>query len=111
MAAANFVCTEGTFRVTGDCSTASRFEGLREGQLTPVVGLTEELVLLMRWWKQARSGTGRVVFVSGEPGTGESRSRRLFRTRRRRGQPERDKLQALPDPTNAGPHETTLNSI
>jgi predicted ATPase len=50
----------------------SRFEALRSGQ-TPLVGRGEEIELLLRRWHQAKSGEGRVVLVSGEPGIGKSR--------------------------------------
>src|SRR5207237_468801 len=50
----------------------SRFEALRSGT-TPLVGRDEELDLLMRRWQQAKSGAGRLVLISGEPGIGKSR--------------------------------------
>jgi predicted ATPase len=50
----------------------SRFEALRSGE-TPLVGRDEEVELLTRRWQQAKSGEGRVVLVSGEPGIGKSR--------------------------------------
>jgi predicted ATPase len=50
----------------------SRFEALRS-ETTPLVGRGEELELLIRRWQQAKSGEGRVVLLSGEPGIGKSR--------------------------------------
>ena len=50
----------------------SRFEALRSGE-TPLVGREEEVELLLRRWEQAKSGEGRVVLISGEPGIGKSR--------------------------------------
>ena len=50
----------------------SRFEALRSAA-TPLVGREEELELLIRRWQQAKSGEGRVVLISGEPGIGKSR--------------------------------------
>ena len=50
----------------------SRFEALRSGA-TPLVGRDEEVELLLRRWQQAKSGEGRVVLISGEPGIGKSR--------------------------------------
>jgi predicted ATPase len=50
----------------------SRFEALRS-EATPLVGRDEELDLLLRRWRQAKAGEGRVVLVSGEPGIGKSR--------------------------------------
>src|SRR6267154_3939129 len=60
------------WRVVGESGVVSRFEALRSGT-TPLVGRDEELDLLMRRWQQARSGAGRVVLLSGEPGIGKSR--------------------------------------
>src|SRR4029077_7289710 len=45
---------------------------LRSGT-TPLVGRDEEVELLTRRWRQAKSGEGRVVLLSGEPGIGKSR--------------------------------------
>jgi class 3 adenylate cyclase/tetratricopeptide (TPR) repeat protein len=50
----------------------SRFEALRE-TLTPLVGRSEEIHLLLRRWEQAKAGDGCVVLVTGEPGIGKSR--------------------------------------
>jgi class 3 adenylate cyclase/predicted ATPase len=53
-------------------SIGSRFEALRSGR-TPLVGRVEEFELLVRRWHQAKSGQGRVVVLTGEPGIGKSR--------------------------------------
>jgi class 3 adenylate cyclase len=60
------------WRVIGESGMLSRFEALRSGT-TPLVGRDEEIELLIRRWQQARTGEGRVVLVSGEPGIGKSR--------------------------------------
>ena len=60
------------WQVVEPSSIDSRFEALRRG-LTPLVGRDEELDRLLRRWQQAKSGEGRVVLVSGEPGIGKSR--------------------------------------
>jgi len=60
------------WRLVGESGVVSRFEALRSG-ITPLVGRDEELDLLTRRWQQAKSGAGRVVLVSGEPGIGKSR--------------------------------------
>ena len=39
----------------------------------PPVGRDEEVELLVRRWQQAKTGEGRVVLISGEPGIGKSR--------------------------------------
>jgi class 3 adenylate cyclase/tetratricopeptide (TPR) repeat protein len=53
-------------------SIESRFEALRSGR-TPLVGRAEEFELLLRRWQQVKSGEGRVVVLTGEPGIGKSR--------------------------------------
>jgi class 3 adenylate cyclase len=60
------------WRVIGESGVVSRFEALRSAT-TPLVGRDEELDLLLRRWQQAKSGEGRVVLISGEPGIGKSR--------------------------------------
>jgi class 3 adenylate cyclase len=60
------------WRVLGESGQVSRFEALRSGE-TPLVGRQEEVDLLLRRWQQAKTGEGRVVLISGEPGIGKSR--------------------------------------
>jgi class 3 adenylate cyclase/predicted ATPase len=69
---AGFAEPQRAWRVVGESGVVSRFEALRSGT-TPLVGRDEELDLLLRRWQQAKSGQGRVVLVSGEPGIGKSR--------------------------------------
>jgi class 3 adenylate cyclase/predicted ATPase len=52
---------------------ASRFEALRGGTLSPLIGRDEEVDLLLRRWERAKAGDGRVVLISGEAGIGKSR--------------------------------------
>jgi predicted ATPase len=59
--------------VISTSAVQSRFEAQHETSLTPLVGREEEMELLMRRWRQAASGEGRVVLLSGEPGIGKSR--------------------------------------
>ena len=54
-------------------AAASRSEAIYNGKLTPLIGREEDLELLMRRWRQAVAGEGRVVLLSGEPGIGKSR--------------------------------------
>jgi class 3 adenylate cyclase/predicted ATPase len=61
------------WQVAGASAVQSRFEAHHEASLTPLVGREEELDLLIRRWRQAASGEGRVVLLSGEPGIGKSR--------------------------------------
>jgi predicted ATPase len=58
--------------VIDESGVVSRFEALRS-EAVPLVGRDEELDLVLRCWRQSKSGNGRVVLVSGEPGIGKSR--------------------------------------
>ena len=69
---AGFAEPQRAWRVLGESGAVSRFEALRSGE-TPLVGRDEEIELLRRRWEQAKSGEGRVVLISGEPGIGKSR--------------------------------------
>ena len=69
---AGFAEPQRAWRVLGESGVVSRFEASRS-RTTPLVGRDEELELLLRRWQQAKSGAGRVVLLSGEPGIGKSR--------------------------------------
>jgi len=69
---AGFAEPQRAWRVVGESGVVSRFEALRSAA-TPLVGRDEELDLLLRRWRQAKTGEGRVVLLSGEPGIGKSR--------------------------------------
>ena len=71
-ALAGFAEPQRAWRVMGESGVVSRFEALRSAE-TPLVGREEEIELLLRRWEQAKSGEGRVVLISGEPGIGKSR--------------------------------------
>jgi class 3 adenylate cyclase/pimeloyl-ACP methyl ester carboxylesterase len=51
----------------------SRFEALRSGRLTPLVGRERELEILGRTLQQTATGHGQVVAGIGDPGVGKSR--------------------------------------
>jgi class 3 adenylate cyclase/predicted ATPase len=61
------------WQVLRPSAIASRFEAMHGSALTPLVGRDEELDLLLRRWRQAKSGKGSTVLISGEPGIGKSR--------------------------------------
>ncbi len=51
----------------------SRYEALRMGELTPMVGRHDEIEVLLGRWERAKEGEGQVVLLSGEAGVGKSR--------------------------------------
>ena len=61
------------WQVTGLSVVESRFEAQHDTGLTPLVGRDEDMELLLRRWRQAAAGKGRVLLLSGEPGIGKSR--------------------------------------
>ena len=61
------------WQVLGASVLGSRSEALHANAATPLVGREDELNTLLRAWQQARSGKGRLVLLSGEPGIGKSR--------------------------------------
>jgi class 3 adenylate cyclase len=60
------------WQVVSEKRAVGQFEALRSGA-TPLVGRDEEIELLLRRWAQAKSGSGKVVLISAEPGGGKSR--------------------------------------
>jgi class 3 adenylate cyclase/tetratricopeptide (TPR) repeat protein len=61
------------FRVLRPSAIESRFEALRGAAQSAFIGRGEEIDLLMRRWRQAERGEGKVVLLSGQPGIGKSR--------------------------------------
>jgi DNA-binding winged helix-turn-helix (wHTH) protein/predicted ATPase len=57
----------------GPSNLASRSEALYAEPMAPLIGREDELALLLRAWRQARSGEGRLVLLAGEAGIGKSR--------------------------------------
>src|SRR5262249_42865023 len=62
---------ERAWAVLGESQIDNRYNALRRGQST-LVGRSEELELLVRRWEQSKTGDGRVVLLTGEPGIGKS---------------------------------------
>jgi predicted ATPase/class 3 adenylate cyclase len=58
--------------VLGSSGVASRFEAMHKTRLPPLLGREEEIELLLRRWRYATQGEGRVVVLTGEPGIGKS---------------------------------------
>ena len=71
--AKGFSTPQPLWQVVGEGTAEGRFEALRAMSATELVGRGEEIDLLLRRWAQAKSGEGRVVLLSGEPGIGKSR--------------------------------------
>src|SRR5215831_12025749 len=61
------------YRVLGAKSAGSRFEAAHSGSLTPLIGRSSELSLLLDRWKKVKEGDGQVILLSGIPGVGKSR--------------------------------------
>lgn len=76
-----FESTTQAWLVAGLGRAESRFDALRGGQLTPLVGRDHELAILLERWSWASDGDGQVVLLSGEPGIGKSRLIRGIRER------------------------------
>jgi len=61
------------YRVLTAKSSGSRFEAAHAGSLTPLVGRSSELRLLLDRWGKVKEGDGQVSLISGIPGVGKSR--------------------------------------
>ena len=61
------------WHVLGRSALGSRSEALHAAPAMPLIGREEALQTLLRGWEKAKSGEGRVMLVSGEPGIGKSR--------------------------------------
>jgi class 3 adenylate cyclase/predicted ATPase len=61
------------WRIYGESKAQSRFKALHTVPLSPMVGRDEELGFLLRRWKQASLGEGRLAWISGDAGIGKSR--------------------------------------
>ena len=61
------------FAVLSERALESRFAARQAGGVAPIVGRDQELALLRERWRQARSGEGQVVLLTGEAGIGKSR--------------------------------------
>jgi class 3 adenylate cyclase/predicted ATPase len=61
------------FAVLAERAIESRFAARRGSGATPIVARDQELGLLMERWRQAKSGEGQMVLLSGEAGIGKSR--------------------------------------
>ncbi|MFZ0353215.1 MAG: adenylate/guanylate cyclase domain-containing protein, partial [Pseudolabrys sp.] len=61
------------YRAHAAKNIASRFDAAHAGSLTPLVGRSTELRLLLERWQKVKRGDGQVILLSGIPGVGKSR--------------------------------------
>ncbi|HEX6012022.1 MAG TPA: AAA family ATPase, partial [Geminicoccaceae bacterium] len=61
------------FAVLREHALESRFAARQAGGVAPIVGREQELALLLERWRQAKSGEGQLVLLTGEAGIGKSR--------------------------------------
>ena len=61
------------FAVVGERALESRFAARQADGVAALVGRDQELALLVERWRQARSGEGQLVLLTGEAGIGKSR--------------------------------------
>ena len=61
------------FALVAERSVTSRFDARTTASLSPMVGRDHELGLVLEKWRQAQSGDGQFVLLSGEAGIGKSR--------------------------------------
>jgi TOMM system kinase/cyclase fusion protein len=69
----------GVYQVVADRRVHSHVESAEETRLTPLMGRSQELLLLQEHWQLAHEGRGQVVLVCGEAGIGKSRLLRELR--------------------------------
>lgn len=71
------------WRVNGAIAHKSRFEARVGRRALPLAGRQDELATLGQCWDACRSGIGRPILLSGEPGIGKSRLLQAFVERTR----------------------------
>lgn len=61
------------YRVIAAKSLTSRFDAAHTETLTPLVGRSTELSMMLDRWHKSKEGDGQVILLSGLPGVGKSR--------------------------------------
>jgi class 3 adenylate cyclase/tetratricopeptide (TPR) repeat protein len=61
------------YRVLAAKNEGTRFEAAHASSLSPLIGRSSELNLLLDRWQKAKEGDGQVILLSGIPGVGKSR--------------------------------------
>ena len=69
----------GLYTVVSDSGARNRLEAAKATGLTPFVGRSDEMAVLLRNWKETCAGRGRVVSIVGEAGVGKSRLVEAFK--------------------------------
>ena len=69
------------WQMVGESASDTRFAALHGERLSPLIGRDEELAMLARRWKAAKSGMGQVVLLRSEAGVGKSRLLQALRER------------------------------
>ena len=64
--------------VTGESTMQNRFAARSAQHMLPIVGREQEIWLLLERWRQAKSGEGQLVVLTGEAGIGKSRITRAL---------------------------------
>ena len=59
--------------VLAERALETRFAARQADGMAPIVGRDHELALLIERWRQAKSGEGQMVLLTGEAGIGKSR--------------------------------------
>ena len=66
------------YALIGARAVESRFEARHSGELAAMFGREQELALLLERWRQAKTGEGQMVLLTGEAGIGKSRITRAL---------------------------------
>ncbi len=69
------------WRALGSRQIYSRFEAVRRGGLTRLVGRNKEVEFVYDRWQRAKQGSGQVIHICGEAGIGKSRIVHALRDR------------------------------
>jgi len=72
---------QAAYVVKGDRGIQTRFEVACETGLTPFISRDQEMEFLEHAWQDVKSGSGRLVLLSGDPGIGKSRLTKEFSDR------------------------------
>jgi class 3 adenylate cyclase/predicted ATPase len=69
------------YTVVSESGARNRLEAAKASGLTPFVGRSDEMAVLLRNWEETCAGRGRVLSILGEAGVGKSRLVEAFKAR------------------------------